>query len=221
MRECAERRDGGIIARAADLRSLIIQPDLSPSSSMSTSAIDSEADFARLAENLALKSDAKGAFSFDPSTISVASSTRRSSVSSDVDTTPVRPWGAAAQRPLSSKRAAAAAAAAAAAKLRPLSPARPLLELRTAVVPSSDEIIMVLHNNNNNNVNGNGTDDVIEEEDFSVEVVKDFTETSSSEVVRARHLVGIPFLVSLCRPLSIQFSDGKSVERLERLIVLS
>lgn len=159
---------------------------------MSTSAIDSEADFARLAENLALKSDAKGAFSFDPSTISVASSTRRSSVSSDVDTTPVRPWGA-AQRPLSSKRAAAAAAA---AKLRPLSPARPLLELRTAVVPSSDEMIMVLHNNNNNN-NVNGTDDVIEEEDFSVEVVKDFADTSSSEVVRARHLVGIPCLVSL------------------------
>ncbi|CAJ0938342.1 unnamed protein product, partial [Mesorhabditis belari] len=37
----------------------------SPSSSRSASALDSEADFARLAENLALKSDAKGAFSFD------------------------------------------------------------------------------------------------------------------------------------------------------------
>lgn len=33
-----------------------------PSSSMSTSAMDSEADFARLAENLALKSDGKVAF---------------------------------------------------------------------------------------------------------------------------------------------------------------
>ncbi|VDK47699.1 unnamed protein product [Anisakis simplex] len=39
----------------------------SPSSSVSTSAMDSEADFARLAENLALKSDSKGAFSFDHS----------------------------------------------------------------------------------------------------------------------------------------------------------
>ncbi|GMR61954.1 hypothetical protein PMAYCL1PPCAC_32149, partial [Pristionchus mayeri] len=127
----------------------------SPSSSMSTSAIDSEADFARLAENLALKSDAKGAFSFDPPTI--ISGTRRSSVSSDVDTTPVRPsvLGVAA-RP--SKLAAAAAR-----ELRPLSPARPLLELRTAVVPSSE---VVMHNNNND---VNGVDD------FSVEVVDDFS----------------------------------------------
>ncbi|VDN42670.1 unnamed protein product [Gongylonema pulchrum] len=38
-----------------------------PSSSMSTSAMDSEADFARLAENLALKSDGKGDFSFQRS----------------------------------------------------------------------------------------------------------------------------------------------------------
>ncbi|VDM95490.1 unnamed protein product [Thelazia callipaeda] len=35
-----------------------------PSSSVSTSAMDSEADFARLAENLALKSDSRGDFSF-------------------------------------------------------------------------------------------------------------------------------------------------------------
>ncbi|MCP9265477.1 MAP kinase-activating death domain protein [Dirofilaria immitis] len=38
-----------------------------PSSSISTSAMDSEADFARLAENLALKSDSRGDFSFHPS----------------------------------------------------------------------------------------------------------------------------------------------------------
>ncbi|CAI2355571.1 unnamed protein product [Caenorhabditis sp. 36 PRJEB53466] len=37
----------------------------SPDSSLSTSAVDSEADFARLAENLALKSNSQGAFSFD------------------------------------------------------------------------------------------------------------------------------------------------------------
>uniref|UniRef100_A0A915PNB8 MAP kinase-activating death domain protein n=1 Tax=Setaria digitata TaxID=48799 RepID=A0A915PNB8_9BILA len=37
-----------------------------PSSSISTSAMDSEADFARLAENLALKSDCRGDFSFHP-----------------------------------------------------------------------------------------------------------------------------------------------------------
>uniref|UniRef100_A0A914WGL6 MAP kinase-activating death domain protein n=1 Tax=Plectus sambesii TaxID=2011161 RepID=A0A914WGL6_9BILA len=39
----------------------------SPASSLSTSAMDSEADFARLADNLALKSDGKGDFSFDRS----------------------------------------------------------------------------------------------------------------------------------------------------------
>ncbi|VIO87749.1 Regulator of presynaptic activity aex-3, putative [Brugia malayi] len=38
-----------------------------PSSSISTSAMDSEADFARLADNLALKSDSRGDFSFRPS----------------------------------------------------------------------------------------------------------------------------------------------------------
>ncbi|CCD62711.1 MAP kinase-activating death domain protein [Caenorhabditis elegans] len=37
----------------------------SPDSSLSTSAVDSEADFARLADNLALKSNSQGAFSFD------------------------------------------------------------------------------------------------------------------------------------------------------------
>uniref|UniRef100_A0A914E0Z3 MAP kinase-activating death domain protein n=1 Tax=Acrobeloides nanus TaxID=290746 RepID=A0A914E0Z3_9BILA len=37
----------------------------SPASSVSASALDSEADFARFAENLALKSDEKGAFTFD------------------------------------------------------------------------------------------------------------------------------------------------------------
>ncbi|CAD6188935.1 unnamed protein product [Caenorhabditis auriculariae] len=37
----------------------------SPASSASASAMDSEADFARLAENLALKSNSQGAFSFD------------------------------------------------------------------------------------------------------------------------------------------------------------
>ncbi|EJD73703.1 MAP kinase-activating death domain-containing protein [Loa loa] len=43
-----------------------------PSSSISTSAMDSEADFARLAENLALKSDSRGDFSFHPPNESTA-----------------------------------------------------------------------------------------------------------------------------------------------------
>ncbi|CAJ0563972.1 unnamed protein product, partial [Mesorhabditis spiculigera] len=50
---------------AVSLGSSISSGHSSPSSSRSASAQDSEADFARLAENLALKSDAKGAFSFD------------------------------------------------------------------------------------------------------------------------------------------------------------
>uniref|UniRef100_A0AC34Q660 MAP kinase-activating death domain protein n=1 Tax=Panagrolaimus sp. JU765 TaxID=591449 RepID=A0AC34Q660_9BILA len=47
----------------------------SRASSISASAADSEADFARLAENLALKSDSKGDFSFDHSTANDAEST--------------------------------------------------------------------------------------------------------------------------------------------------
>ncbi|KAK6759878.1 hypothetical protein RB195_021445 [Necator americanus] len=49
----------------ASIGSSISSGRSSPASSLSASAIDSEADFARLAENLALKSDSKGAFSFD------------------------------------------------------------------------------------------------------------------------------------------------------------
>ncbi|CAG9540111.1 unnamed protein product [Cercopithifilaria johnstoni] len=49
-----------------------------PSSSISTSAMDSEADFARLAENLALKSDSKGDFSFNPSNESTPLNDRQS-----------------------------------------------------------------------------------------------------------------------------------------------
>ncbi|EJW79114.1 hypothetical protein WUBG_09977, partial [Wuchereria bancrofti] len=49
-----------------------------PSSSISTSAMDSEADFARLAENLALKSDSRGDFSFHPSNESTPINDRQS-----------------------------------------------------------------------------------------------------------------------------------------------
>ncbi|VDK82304.1 unnamed protein product, partial [Onchocerca ochengi] len=52
-----------------------------PSSSISTSAMDSEADFARLAENLALKSDSRGDFSFHPSNESTPIDGRRYSTS--------------------------------------------------------------------------------------------------------------------------------------------
>ncbi|VDK89012.1 unnamed protein product [Litomosoides sigmodontis] len=52
-----------------------------PSSSVSTSAMDSEADFARLAENLALKSDRRGDFSFHPSNDSTPVNDRQSSTS--------------------------------------------------------------------------------------------------------------------------------------------
>ncbi|KJH48733.1 DENN domain protein [Dictyocaulus viviparus] len=50
---------------ATSLGSSISSGRSSPESSPSASALDSEADFARLAENLALKSDSKGSFSFD------------------------------------------------------------------------------------------------------------------------------------------------------------
>ena len=47
----------------------------SPASSISASAADSEADFARLAENLALKSDSRGEFTFDHSDTNDSEST--------------------------------------------------------------------------------------------------------------------------------------------------
>ncbi|KAL3983054.1 DENN (AEX-3) domain family protein [Acanthocheilonema viteae] len=52
-----------------------------PSSSISTSALDSEADFARLAENLALKSDSRGDFFFHPSSESTPVNDRQFSAS--------------------------------------------------------------------------------------------------------------------------------------------
>ncbi|CAB3400657.1 unnamed protein product [Caenorhabditis bovis] len=62
---------------AVSIESSISSGRSSPASSLSTSAMDSEADFARLAENLALKSNSQGSFSFDHGS------------DSDYETTPV------------------------------------------------------------------------------------------------------------------------------------
>ncbi|WKY14190.1 hypothetical protein Q1695_000048 [Nippostrongylus brasiliensis] len=75
---------------AASVGSSLSSGRSSPASSVSASAIDSEADFARLAENLALKSDSKGAFTFDHADREDAEATpvsqRRRQVASEVST---------------------------------------------------------------------------------------------------------------------------------------
>uniref|UniRef100_A0A915DNJ7 MAP kinase-activating death domain protein n=1 Tax=Ditylenchus dipsaci TaxID=166011 RepID=A0A915DNJ7_9BILA len=82
---------------ALSIESSISSGRSSPASSLSASAIDSEADFARLADNLALKSDSKGDFTFDHEndTYSHESqySGRRSSLTSAVSSTSSTPTG--------------------------------------------------------------------------------------------------------------------------------
>ena len=111
---------------------------------MSASAMDSEADFARLADNLALKSDGQGAFSFDHR------GSRRNSTGSDIDVTPVRPH----HLPLHVVARCESEKASSSSSRRPTAartprvavsptPQRPLLELRTAIVRRDDPSCVV------------------------------------------------------------------------------
>ncbi|KAI1725545.1 DENN (AEX-3) domain-containing protein [Ditylenchus destructor] len=84
---------------ALSIESSISSGRSSPASSMSASAMDSEADFARLADNLALKSDSKGDFTFDHSsqsnftmdTNSQSQTGRRGSLASIISSTSSTP----------------------------------------------------------------------------------------------------------------------------------